>query len=69
MIIKIKKLGLAAYIKTCSEDQGTTKFLKYEDNHFVFESDKDVNTWKVQYMNNFASRFDKNLMELREFLA
>jgi len=69
MIIKVKKLGLAAFIKTHSEDPNSdTKFLRYEDGHFIFESDKDLNTWKVQFMNDFVSRFDKNLMELREFL-
>lgn len=69
MIIKVKKLGLAAFIKTrCEGTLFPTQFLRYEDNHFIFESDKDVNTWKVQFMNDPISRFDKNLMELREFL-
>lgn len=67
MQIKIKKLGLAAFIKMRSESETETKFIKYDDG-FVFDSPKDANEWKVEYMNDPCSRFDKNLMELREFL-
>ncbi len=67
MEIVIKKLGLAAFIKTRSEAGKETKFLRYNDG-FIFESSKTANDWKVEYMNSECSLFDKNLMEMREFL-
>lgn len=71
MLIKIKKLGLAAFIKTCSEldPNGATTFLDYKEGHFIFESNTEVARWRIKYMNDICSRFDKNLMELREFLS
>lgn len=67
--IIVKKLGLAAFIKTRSEQEDGTTFIKYEDGlGFVFNSSKSLNDWKVEYMNSECSRFDKNLMEMREFL-
>jgi len=71
MEIIIKKLGLAAFIKTRSEDDKSTKFVRYQEGvngGFIFESTKNSNDWKVEYMNSECSRFDKNLMEMREFL-
>jgi len=71
MTLKVKKLGLAAFIKTCSEldANGATKFIDHKDGHFIFESDVDLAGWRIKYMNDPCSRFDKNLMELREFLS
>lgn len=61
--IRVRQLGLAAYIKVSGG-----KFIGYREKHFVFESEKSEEEWRVEYMNSSESKFDKCVMDLRDFM-
>jgi hypothetical protein len=69
MEIKVKRLGLAAYVKMCGagfiaheKDKSTGRYV------FVFESDKSLPEWEVEYANSCCSLHDSEVMSLRKFM-
>ena len=64
MIVEIRRLGLAAYIKMVG-----TPLLKYENRVFYFETERTAEEWEVEYSNSCCSRHDSELCELRKFLT
>lgn len=67
MEIRIRQLGLAAFIKMKSIEKSETSFLGYRDEFYIFESNKSLEEWKIEYLNSESSVFDNCLRELREF--
>ena len=63
-VIKIKELGLAAFIKI---NGGT--LVSFEGRDFSFESDKTVDQWRVLYYNSCCYKHDNELLQLRKFLG
>lgn len=61
MILKIRKLGLAAYIKMHG---AVLKDVK--GNVFMFESEKSETEWEVEYLNSCCHRHDTELIHLRD---
>lgn len=61
--IKVKGLGLAAYIKM----KGAT-LLRMEDRYFIFESHTSLEAWRVQYSNSCCHTHDALVCEMRNFL-
>ncbi len=64
MILEIRGLGLAAYLRM---QTGEVMFIKFENGKFIFESEKDENHWRVQYINSCCYRHDQEVMALRVF--
>lgn len=63
MKISVSQLGLAAYIQMRGlQLQGV------KDKQFIFESDKTISEWRVEYSNSESSRHDALVCELREHL-
>jgi hypothetical protein len=58
-----KELHLAAFIKS-----NGAEFLGFENNCFVFESEKDLSQWRVEHSNSCCRRVDQELINLRKFL-
>lgn len=63
MKISTKELGLAAYIKI-----NGAKFLDFQNKLFFFESDKTLDSWRVEYYNSESYKHDTELLSLRKFL-
>lgn len=63
MRISVSQLGLAAYIKMKGE-----KLVEVAGRNFVFETERPVSEWRVEYANSESSRHDAVLCELREHL-
>ena len=64
MTVQVSNLGLAAYMKM----HGAV-LLDMAGKEFVFESDKSVVEWKIDYSNSCCSRHDSFVCELRTFLS
>lgn len=65
MIIKINRdPGFAAYI-----DMSGCELLKFENDVFHYESDKDINSWRVLYNKSCCLQHDLKVCELRKFLT
>lgn len=64
MIVKAKKLGIAAYLKS----KGCT-FLSMEGRSFVFESPKSMEEWTIEYTNSCCYRHDSEVCTLRKILT
>jgi hypothetical protein len=67
--IKVRQLGLAAYIKmkAIPTSADRTCFIGYEGSLYIFESDRTEDEWRIEYINSECSAFDNCLRELREF--
>jgi hypothetical protein len=65
MEVKIKNLGLAAYLKCRGE---TLKRYDVELRAFVFDSTKNEDEWMVQYYNSCCSAHDAEVCNLRKFI-
>lgn len=63
MHIKIRQLGLAAYVQM----QGAT-LVSVEDRTFTFKSVKSESEWRVEYNNSCCMKHDTLVCELRHFL-
>jgi len=63
MIIKTKKLGLAAYLKLKKCD-----LVCCEDGYFEFESKKSIDEWSVDYYNSCCSSHDAYVCNLRNMV-
>lgn len=63
MRISINQLGLAAYIKMSGALLKTV-----EGKTFIFESDKSVSDWRVEYNNSCCMKHDTLVCELRHHL-
>lgn len=59
--IRVSQLGLAAYIKM----KGHT-LVTVDGRNFVFESERPVSDWRVEYSNSECAKHDAILCELRE---
>jgi hypothetical protein len=64
MIISVKEVGLAAFIKIKG---GKLLSFKSQESEYVFETDKDSNDWRVEYYNSESYQHDKEVMSLRMF--
>lgn len=64
MLIKVKPLGLAAYIKM----NGCALIEVTADKSFVFESQKTEVEWKNQYTNSCCMRHDQHVCAMRHYL-
>lgn len=69
MEIKVKRLGLAAYVKMSGasfiaheKDPDTRRYM------FVFDSNKSLAEWEVEYANSCCSLHDSEVMSLRKFM-
>lgn len=63
MKISVKHLGLAAYIRM----QGAP-LVRVVDKEFIFDSDKAVGDWRVEYNNSCCMKHDTFVCELRHHL-
>lgn len=63
MRIETRELGLAAFMKIRG-----AKLVEYSNRVFVFESDRDLNVWRVEYANSCCYQHDTEVMSLRKFL-
>lgn len=63
MRVAVNQLGLAAFIKM----KGAV-LLGVEGKTFVFESDRSVADWRVEYNNSCCMKHDSLVCELRHFL-
>lgn len=63
MRIAVNQLGLAAFIKMCG-----AKLVEVEAKTFVFDSDKSVSEWRVEYNNSCCMKHDTLVCELRHHL-
>jgi hypothetical protein len=64
MKIAIRDLGLAAYIRL-KEKEAT--FIEFKEDKYVFESERDEDSWRVEYLNSCCYRHDSEVMALRVF--
>lgn len=64
MIVPIKKLGLAGFLKS----KGAV-LLKVENREFFFETDRVAKDWAVEYSNSCCFRHDTEVCELRKLLT
>lgn len=60
--MKIKELGFAAFLmlKGC-------KLKEYVESEWVFESEKQESVWRIEWINSDFSKFDKILLDLKNF--
>lgn len=63
MVIQIRQLGLAAFVKMCG-----AKLVKVDGKEFFFESEKTMQQWRVEYNNSCCMRHDALVCELRHHL-
>lgn len=63
MIIEVKKLGLAAYIKMHG---GVLHEIR--DSRFVLETSKTEGEWEIEYSNSCCYQHDSELVNLRNLL-
>lgn len=63
MIIRVRHLGLAAFIRMKGFD-----LMKVESKEFTFESDKSIQEWRVEYNNSCCMLHDAVVCELRHHL-
>ena len=61
--IRVKQLGLAAYIKM----EGAT-LVGIQDREFVFESHTTLEDWRLKYNNSCCMHHDSLVCELRHHL-
>lgn len=64
MEVEVRELGLAAYLRIKK-----VLMLRYDPQvgAFVFESDKTLDEWRVDYMGTDCFQHDKEVMSLRQF--
>lgn len=60
MVIQLRQLGLAAYLKMHG-----VKLIKVENKTFFFESDRSEKEWRVDYHNSCCMKHDAMVCELR----
>ncbi len=63
MIIRISRLGLAAYAKI-----NGAVLIKHENSEFVFEAKQSVTELEIAYANSCCSAHDATVMHLRRFM-
>ncbi len=63
MKIAVNQLGLAAYIKMSGAE-----LLEVEGKTFIFESEKSVAAWRIEYNNSCCMKHDTLVCELRHHL-
>lgn len=63
MRVAVNQLGLAAYIKLHGSE-----LVEVHDKTFIFETNKPLTDWWVQYSNSCCMRHDALVCELRPFL-
>lgn len=61
MIIKVRALHLAAYIKA-----NGAKLLGVESGQYIFESDRSVTEWRILHSDSCCRRVDRELLDLRK---
>lgn len=64
MKIHVQQLGLAAYIQMRGG-----QLIGVDQRQFVFETDRPVGAWRVEYTNSECSRHDALVCELREHIT
>lgn len=62
-MLKVKQLGLAAYIK-----QHGIELLEVSDGYFIFNTTATLNEWRTKYANSCCSKHDSMVCELRQFI-
>ncbi len=63
--IRTKKLGLAAYLVS----NGVHLREVTTDKFFVFESERNLQLWQIEYTNSCCSKHDACLCELRKMIS
>ena len=63
MVIQIKNVGFASYLKTLGDEGQLIKFKDFKNGYYVFESVKDEVALRIEYANDRCSRFDRNVLE------
>ena len=63
MVIETNDLGLAAYIKMNGQ-----KLMSINGKVFVFESERELDDWYVEYSNSCCHRHDTELLNLRKMM-
>ena len=64
VIVVIKKLGLAAYLKYKG-----CNLTKVDNREFHFETDRSVKEWSLEYSNSCCFKHDVEVCELRKLLT
>lgn len=60
--IHIKELGFAAFLKL-----NGLKLVSFDRECWVFESEKEENELRIEWVNSEFSKFDKILLDLKNF--
>lgn len=63
MEIRVKQLGLAAYVK-----MGGAVLVGVESREFVFNSTLTEEEWRIKYNNSCCMKHDSTVCEMRHFL-
>ena len=63
MIVRLRQLGLAAFIR-----MGGGKLMEVEGGEFAFQTDKTLEEWRVEYSNSCCMKHDALVCELRHHL-
>ena len=63
-LVETRELGLAAYIKI----QGG-KLVGYKDRMFTFGTTKDLDAWRIDYLQSECQRHDQEVLALRKFVV
>lgn len=62
-LVSVTHLGLAAYIR-----MKEAKLIRVDGKAFVFESDRSIGDWRVEYNNSCCMKHDTFVCELRHHL-
>jgi hypothetical protein len=63
-------LGLAAYLDmNWPRREGWAKSIGREGNVWLFESDRTLSDWQIEYLHSEASCHDKQLMAMRNMIT
>lgn len=63
-IVLTTEVGLAAYIRIKG---GHLKDFNESAGEYVFETDKTLSKWRLEYVNSQCYQHDKEVMSLRQF--
>ncbi len=63
-LIKVKQLGLAAYIRM----EGAVLLEVTANKEFVFQTERSLDEWRVLYTNSCCMKHDALVCEMRHYL-
>lgn len=68
MEVRVKRLGLAAYMKMKGAEFKGHEKDRFNKGEFVFESEQTARQWEVEYANSCCNLHDSEVMSLRKLM-